>query len=56
MADGRDLPSGVNLDPFTGGASYSSNKVATSGSRFFPTTEYRTFEAKDLVKITQKLK
>lgn len=44
------------MDPFTGGASYSSNKIATSASKFFPTTEYRTFEAKDLVKIAQKLK
>lgn len=52
----RDLPSGVNLDPFTGGASYSSNKTASTGSRFFPTKEYRTFEAKDLIKITQKLR
>lgn len=54
VADGRDMPSGVNLDPFTGGSSYSSNK--TAGNKFFPTKEYRTFEAKDLLKITQKLR
>lgn len=50
------MPSGVNLDPFTGGSSYSSSKTASSGSRFFPTKEYRMFEAKDLLKIVQKLR
>lgn len=54
--NGRDLPSGVNLDPFTGGSSYSSNKTASTAARFFPTNEYRTFEAKDLLKILQKLR
>lgn len=56
MSSDRDLPTGVNLDPFTGGASYSSNKDAKPGARFYPTKEYRSFEAKDLVKITQKLR
>lgn len=54
LSGSSDLPTGVNLDPFTGGASYSSNKVG--GNKFFPTKEYRTFEAKDLLKITQKLR
>lgn len=56
MGNDRDLPTGVNLDPFTGGASYSSNKDVKPGARFYPTKEYRFFEAKDLVKITQKLR